>query len=143
MTVDPSAANLYNLEAGLCAQLGRHEQAIYAATRYLALSPGEPNAYDSLGMIDAAAGRVAEAREAYRRAMEADPKFDPPIIHLGGLEFRMGRYREAARLFQLYIDAAPSDQERARGHAALAACAGHVQQLGSESLLPNLMEVKG
>jgi len=25
----------------------------------------------------------------------------------------------------------------------LARCAGHVQQLGSESLLPNLMEVKG
>jgi hypothetical protein len=24
-----------------------------------------------------------------------------------------------------------------------ATCAGHVQQLGSESLLPNLMEVKG
>jgi hypothetical protein len=24
-----------------------------------------------------------------------------------------------------------------------AECAGHVQQLGSESLLPNLMEVKG
>jgi len=27
--------------------------------------------------------------------------------------------------------------------AAGAECAGHVQQLGSESLLPNLMEVKG
>jgi hypothetical protein len=26
---------------------------------------------------------------------------------------------------------------------ALAGCAGHVQQLGSASLLPNLMEVKG
>jgi hypothetical protein len=25
----------------------------------------------------------------------------------------------------------------------VAACAGHVQQPGSESLLPNLMEVKG
>jgi hypothetical protein len=27
--------------------------------------------------------------------------------------------------------------------ADVARCAGHVQQLGSESLLPNLMEVKG
>ena len=27
--------------------------------------------------------------------------------------------------------------------ADVATCAGHVQQLGSESLLPNLMEVKG
>ena len=27
--------------------------------------------------------------------------------------------------------------------ADVATCAGHVQQLGSESILPNLMEVKG
>src|ERR1035437_3358649 len=28
-------------------------------------------------------------------------------------------------------------------NTGMAGCAGHVQQLGSESLLPNLMEVKG
>jgi len=32
---------------------------------------------------------------------------------------------------------------QARLLAGLGSCAGHVQQLGSESLLPNLMEVKG
>ena len=32
---------------------------------------------------------------------------------------------------------------RDRPSGRLARCAGHVQQLGSESLLPNLMEVKG
>jgi putative transposase len=33
--------------------------------------------------------------------------------------------------------------ERAETSLGAAECAGHVQQLGSESLLPNLMEVKG
>jgi hypothetical protein len=38
-----------------------------------------------------------------------------------------------------------SREERRKAEMTLgsAGCAGHVQQLGSESLLPNLMEVKG
>jgi hypothetical protein len=34
-------------------------------------------------------------------------------------------------------------EKKAEMNLGSAGCAGHVQQLGSESLLPNLMEVKG
>jgi len=37
----------------------------------------------------------------------------------------------------------PLSSVSSRLESRLAGCAGHVQQLGSESLLPNLMEVKG
>jgi len=36
-----------------------------------------------------------------------------------------------------------SASRKAEMNLGSAGCAGHVQQLGSESLLPNLMEVKG
>jgi hypothetical protein len=37
----------------------------------------------------------------------------------------------------------PEKRRKAEMILGSAGCAGHVQQLGSESLLPNLMEVKG
>jgi len=37
----------------------------------------------------------------------------------------------------------PEKRGKAETNLGSAGCAGHVQQLGSESLLPNLMEVKG
>ena len=60
-----------------------------------------------------------------------------PVTEVGPVEF--SELRRLASIWRMVDRVAP----RVRAALGWTRCAGHVQQLGSESLLPNLMEVKG
>jgi len=54
---------------------GQPEGAIAAFTRYLALSPAEPNPLDSLAEAQLAAGRFEEAEASFNKALAVAPEF--------------------------------------------------------------------
>jgi tetratricopeptide (TPR) repeat protein/DNA-binding winged helix-turn-helix (wHTH) protein len=120
LVADPEAKAIHNALGVLYMCLGRHDEAIASHQRYLQLAPTEPNAYDSLGLSYQWAGRFKDAIEQYKRALELDPGFEVARIHLANLHFQQGRYRDAIRECQHYIQDAPSDAERARGHGSIA-----------------------
>ena len=120
LTIEPEMPDLHNMLAGVYTDLGQSELAIESARRYVSLTNGEPNAFDSLGLVYHQTGHYQEARNAYLRAIQKKPDFEIAIIHLGNLYFQLGRYREAEGQFLEYIRHSASDAERARGHSSLA-----------------------
>jgi len=82
--------SLYNLGMPYC-HLGRCEEAITAAKRYMELTGGEANAYDSLGTDYAWIGRYQEAEQAYNAAIARKPDSFIPRFHLGHPAFLAGQ----------------------------------------------------
>jgi DNA-binding winged helix-turn-helix (wHTH) protein/tetratricopeptide (TPR) repeat protein len=120
IAIDAKSAPILRLRAGIQAQLRQHDQAIASARAASELLPNEPAVHDELGEVLAWAGRVGEAADAYHRAMALNPRFERAIVHLANLHFQTGRYREAGRLYQQFIEIAPSDLERGRGWGRVA-----------------------
>lgn len=110
---------IVNILGGTYSLLGRHSDAITVLHRYVALDPGEANAYDSLGLAYQWAGRYDEAIAAYEKAIALDAEFEVAIIHLGNTYFQQGRFRDAIRQFERYIAASKYDNERARGYSSI------------------------
>lgn len=100
--------------------LGRHDEAVAAHRRYVALAPNEPNAYDSLGTTYQWSGDYESAIASYNRALALNSNFDIAIVHLANTYFQTGRYAEAIGLYRRYIENAPSNVERARGYKCIA-----------------------
>ncbi len=117
---DPNEKNLYNGIGGILSVLGRHDEAIAAHQHYVALAPNEPNSYDSLAMTYQWAGDYASAIANYEQALRLNPDFEVAIIHSAHAHFQIGQYKQALELYQKYIDRAPSDVERGRGHWSIA-----------------------
>ena len=120
LTIDAEAKDLYNLLGNILSSEGRHAEAIAAHERYVALAPAEPNAYDSLGLSFQWSGNYDKAIENYNRALALHPGFEIAIVHLANTRIRLGQYREAIDTFRRYIEIAPSDIEKARGHDGIA-----------------------
>ena len=119
LEVDPRMPDLYNMMAGVQRELGHTGKALENAKLYVELTAGEPNAYDTLGMIYQWVGSYDEARAAYQRALEKKPDFEIAIIHRANLDFQLGRYRDALAGYREYLRIAPSELERYRGHTSL------------------------
>lgn len=120
LTVDPDAADLYNV-LGVCfLGLKRYDDAIAAHEQYVQLAPKDPNAHDSLGMSFQQAGRYDEALAEYNAALLLDPGFEPAIIHVADTYAQQGRYREAIDQYRRYIEIAQFDAARAVGYGDIA-----------------------
>ena len=88
--------------------------------RYVEITNGEPNAYDSLGTSYMWHGKYAEAEAAYHEALKRKPDFDIALVHLAGVFYREGRYKDAIDGVKQYLRFAPADLDQARGNAWLA-----------------------
>lgn len=118
LRIEPGMPDLHNMMSGVERDLGHSDQAIASARRYVELTNGEANAYDSLGIANQSFGKYAEAREAYERALARKPDFDIALVHLGNLEYQLGRYRDALGRFRDYVRLVPRSADRAHHNMA-------------------------
>jgi tetratricopeptide (TPR) repeat protein/DNA-binding winged helix-turn-helix (wHTH) protein len=113
LLVDAESREIYNQLGFAYSKDAHYQEAINAHERYIQLAPDEPNAHDSLGMTLNEAGRYSEALASFNRALELKPDFHFAHRHRGDVFFRLGRYRDALAEYQLYLQAAPTDWDRA------------------------------
>jgi tetratricopeptide (TPR) repeat protein/DNA-binding winged helix-turn-helix (wHTH) protein len=119
LAVDREAKALYNQLGSIYLDLNRYDEAIEMYQYYLVLAPNEPNPHDSLGLVYQRIGRYDEAIKFYQRALALKADFEVAQIHLANVYFQQGRYREAISYYQRYIQIAPSEVERGRGHSGV------------------------
>jgi tetratricopeptide (TPR) repeat protein/DNA-binding winged helix-turn-helix (wHTH) protein len=120
LIADPDDPLLHNFLARVYCRAGKFDQALAESKRYVEITGGEPNAYDSQGTSYVWQGKYAEAEEAYREALRRKPDFDIALVHLAGVYYREGRYRDAIAGLKQYLRFAPADIDQARGNAWLA-----------------------
>ena len=113
LAVDPEEPSLYNFVISYC-HLGRCEEGVAAAKRYVELTGGEANAHDSLGTAYAWTGRYADAEQAYGAAIARKPDFFIPRLHLAILHYWQGRYSTAISECQQLFPLSRSDNEKGR-----------------------------
>lgn len=116
LKVDPEAPDLFNAAGLIYSDKSMHTEAIQMHKRYVELLPGEPNAHDSLAMSYQQAGMFDEAIAEYSKALSLNPEFDIAVTHLSNAYFQMGRYKDALAQARRYLQIAPSNRERLRGH---------------------------
>jgi Flp pilus assembly protein TadD len=66
--IDPGFVIGHGLAAKLCADLGRHDEAIEHAQKVVELEPDDAFSYTALSVIYQRCGRIPEAEEAKARA---------------------------------------------------------------------------
>jgi Flp pilus assembly protein TadD len=89
-------------------QAGRHQDAIAAYERLLALQPDSARGHAAYGVVLHEIGRVEEARAHYRRALDLDPT-PSAWSNLGTLDFFEGRYADAVGAYEKAIAMRPKD----------------------------------
>lgn len=120
LRVDPNAKELRNELSSLYSASWQLDLALAEVQKYLALSPNEPNAHDSVGLVLQQAGRYEEALTAYQQALELDPGFEPALFHIGNVYAEQGRYREALAAYQRNGAILTMPHQKARARAAMA-----------------------
>jgi tetratricopeptide (TPR) repeat protein/DNA-binding winged helix-turn-helix (wHTH) protein len=113
IAVDPEEPSLYNFVTSYC-HLGRCQEGVAAAARYVELTGGEANAYDSLGTAYVWTGRYGDAEQAYGAAIARKPDFFIPRLHLAILHYWQGRYSTAISECQQLVPISRSDSETSR-----------------------------
>lgn len=115
LTVDAEMPELYNQLASVHNALRKFDRALHYARRYVEVSRGAENAYDTLGLTYSAMSDYPNARAQFERALAIRPDFEIARVHLANTYAREGRLAAADRELQRYIDSAPSPAERSRG----------------------------
>ena len=90
----------YNSLAYCYDQLGRIDEAVWAADKYVSLAPDEANPYDTKGEILARHGRLKEAIQAFEKALEVNPDYHHSRAYLGYMYIFDGQYEYADSCFQ-------------------------------------------
>jgi tetratricopeptide (TPR) repeat protein len=97
LTIHPDEGRLWNTLAAVSSQMGRHEEAIRMAQRFVELEPGEANPYDTLGLAYQFAGLYEKAVEAFSKALSVKPDFEIAGVHRVQAYAAMGRVKETLR----------------------------------------------
>ena len=119
LLIDARSPQVLNLLGGLYSFLGRHQDAIDARRRYVAVT-NEPNAWDSLGLSLNWAGRYGDAIAAYGRAIELKADFHLAFYHRAATYVQLGRFSDALADVESCLGRATTDRERSRAFAAIA-----------------------
>ncbi len=112
----------------------RHEQAIAAAQRAIAVDSNYADAYALLAWTLSYAGRPGRALSALEKAMRLNPR--PPASYLeilGEIRFVQGRYGESASTFQRVLDINPGYTRARMWNAAALARAGSMDAAAWEA----------
>ncbi|MDW8372136.1 MAG: tetratricopeptide repeat protein [Planctomycetota bacterium] len=99
------------LQASAGEDRARHELAIAAAERALAIDPAQSEAYAVLGISLAAVGRLDEARRHCERAQRLRPDDAQVRLTLGRILDAQGRHEAAIEVLRRAIDLAPKDPQ--------------------------------
>lgn len=101
IALDSQYGEAYNMLAYSYNRAGDFDGAIRAIDRYIALSPNEPNPFDSRGELYALNGRLEEAAESYRKALSVNPSFEFSLTNLGFISIYQGDFRRADSCFEV------------------------------------------
>jgi adenylate cyclase len=106
---------------------GRHEEAIAAAERAIALDPNYADGYVALATVQNWAGQQDDALEAIGKAMRLNPRAPGAYLSVAGqIYFHLGRYDAAIATLERLLARDPN-YERAR--IVLAATFAHAGRL--------------
>src|SRR4030067_3356805 len=97
------------------ADLGEFERSLEALNKYIALTPGEANPWDPLGLVQMRAGKVEEAIAAYQEAIKIRPDFDSANIGISYLRAFGEDYPAALATVDRYLSFNLSPQRRGGG----------------------------
>ncbi len=112
VALEPDNANAWNLLAYAQAYQSHFQEALGSLGHYRKISPGDPNAFDSIGEISFLMGNFPEAEQAFLAASKRDPDFleGAPLLKAAYSRLFAGDVEAALTDFQLY-----ADYRRARG----------------------------
>ena len=108
VSLDPTFAPAYYNLGILYLTRGDMERAIWAHTRFSALTPEGHEGPFLLGVDHQMRGDLAAAEQAYRRALGRDPDHFDSVNNLAVVLEKQGRFDEAAGWYQRAIHSAPS-----------------------------------
>ncbi len=95
------SAEAYALRADILADWGRHDEALAALDRALALAPSVAEIHAGAARVYNYIGRAADAERSVRTAMRLDPHYPPEYLRQLGLAlFHQQDYAEAAALIE-------------------------------------------
>ena len=104
---------------------GRHEKAVQALSRAVALNPKSASARAALGLVLARLNRAAEAEAQLKEALRLNDKLQFAHFALGNLYGKYNRWEQAAGELKTACDLAPDDHE---ANYLLAVCYGNLFQ---------------
>lgn len=123
--LDPSLPQVHFASGQVDLFRRRHEKAVAAVERAIAVNPNYADAYALLAWILSYAGRPVDALSALNKAMYLNPR--PPASYLeilGEIRFTQGRYEESASTFQRVLDINPGYSRARMWSTAALALAG-------------------
>ncbi|MFH1373888.1 MAG: FlgO family outer membrane protein [bacterium] len=98
--VDSLYGVAYNSLAYSYNEIGNLESSIWAINKYIDLSPGEANPYDTRGELYALNGKLEKAIESYEKALEIRPDFYASRRKLAYMYLFARRYDKAEGLYR-------------------------------------------
>lgn len=87
----------------LCADTGRHAEALAAYEASLSLDDSNAKAHNNRGSALQVLGRLRDAEAAYRRALALRPDLAPPYMNLGNVLEQQQRVAEAIAVYDLAL----------------------------------------
>ncbi|HEX3729594.1 MAG TPA: tetratricopeptide repeat protein [Opitutaceae bacterium] len=108
--VDPDNPHVYFILGALAHRDGRHEAAIDALAKAIALEPDNADYHGVLGAACQALGRLDAAADAYREAIRLQPDEAGAYDGLGNVLVLQGRHEEAVGALRRLLSIRPGDQ---------------------------------
>jgi len=122
-----SYAELMGL-AGRLASAGLHARAEAVLRKAIEQEPGNPRAYNEMGLVVAQVGRLEEAVVQFGRALDLDPEFADAHSNLGGVHNRQKRYAETEAQYRRALELDPTLAEAHFGLGMALHAQGQVDQ---------------
>ena len=100
LALDSLYSIAYNQLAYSFERAGLDDSAIWAVNKYVALSPGDANAYDTRGDIYSCLGRLDDAIVSFHKALELAPGYPFTLLNLGLAHLYKGNLETADSIFR-------------------------------------------
>ena len=112
LELDEGCADAHGLLGYYHLLAGRHDEAIAAGERSVALAPNHADNAANLGCSYAVSGKPAEAVEAMRSAMRLSPIYPTWYLNiLGFAQYRLERFDECEKTLALALEREPTSSE--------------------------------
>lgn len=103
----PDCSPALQLMGAICAELGRHEEAVGYLRRGVADDPADAGAHFNLGKTLQMAGRLADARAALAEAIRLSPRSAQFVAEYGTVSLELGEVEEAENAYRRSLELDP------------------------------------